>query len=164
MGNERSDRFVLMNRIVELSVADTWEAAKLEWNLIHVWFVDDGDELETCLCGHYPIKEVCVITNVTNGNTTEVGNVCVNRFLELASKIIFDGIKRIAKDKDKALNGAAIDYAFKQNWLNQWEHSFCHDTKKKRNLTVKQLSKRREINQRVLTNMKTRPAMNGGKP
>ena len=51
---------ILINRVTELSVSDFWETAKQEWELFEIYFVD---EPKTCLCSHYPIKEVCVIKN-----------------------------------------------------------------------------------------------------
>ena len=147
---EHSHQFALASRIVELSEANSWNAAKLEWKLDSIWFVQEGDEPETCLCGHYPIIEVCVIQNRENGNVTEVGNVCVNKFLGLGSKIIFDGIKRVRGDITKALNGAAIDYAYEKRWINSWEHGFLHDTKRKRRLSFAQADKREQLNKKVL--------------
>ena len=48
----------LIQEIIKLSVADIWEIAKCEWELIEIYF---SDEPETCLCGHYPIIELCEI-------------------------------------------------------------------------------------------------------
>lgn len=39
------------------------------------------DEPDTCLCGHSPIIEICVLTNILNGKVAEVGNRCGKRFL-----------------------------------------------------------------------------------
>jgi len=63
--------YKLTNEIIDLSEAVVWDLAKLEWGLAEVY---EADEPERCLCGHFPIKEVCVLLNQRNGNRTEVGN------------------------------------------------------------------------------------------
>jgi hypothetical protein len=147
MSGERSNQFRLFKEVIALSVADNWEEAKLEWNLKQVY---REDEPQTCLCGHTPIIEICVLQNRRNGNFADVGNVCVTKFLGLESDLIFSGLRRIAKDRDKALNEAATDYAFGQGWINEWEKNFCLDTMRKRELSAKQAIKRAEINRLVL--------------
>lgn len=147
MSKERSNQFKLFKEIIALSVAKIWEEAKLEWDLKHVY---REDEPQTCLCGHTPIIEICVLQNRHNGNFADVGNVCVTKFLGLESDLIFSGLKRIAKDDDKALNEAATNYAFEQGWINEWEKNFCLDTMRKRKLSAKQAIKRAEINRLIL--------------
>ncbi len=141
----------LSAEIIALSVANDWTAAKREWQLESVFFEDDPS---TCLCSHFPILEVCLLRNVRNGNVAEVGNVCVNKFLGIPSKIIFDGLKRVANDREKALNAAAADYVHRKGWINDWEKSFLTDTARKRSLTLKQAAKREQINRRILTRVK----------
>ena len=143
--------FQLAANIVELSDADGWEIARAEWDLHQIYF---ADEPETCLCAHFPIIEVCVLRNRKNGKIARVGNVCVNKFLGIPSKIIFDGIKRISKDRGKALNSSAAHYAFRQGWVNEWERGFLTDTAKRRNLSGNQAAKRIQINEHVLSKMR----------
>lgn len=137
----------LIDGIVELSEGETWDEAKEEWSLIDV-FLDD--EPTTCMCGKYPIHENCIIQNRHNGNKTTVGNHCVKNFLGLPSDVIFAGLKRISEDRSKALNGAAIEHAYKKGWLTDWEYDFCTRTMSKRKLTDKAHDKRYEINTKVL--------------
>lgn len=148
MSMEQSNKYHLFKAIIELSVAKTWEEAKLEWDLKCVYC---EDEPLTCLCGHTPIIEICVLRNRFNGNIADVGNVCVTKFLGLESNLIFSGLKRIAKDGDKALNEAGTNYAFEQGWINEWERDFCINTMRKRSLTAKQVMKRAKINCLILT-------------
>jgi hypothetical protein len=147
MSGEQSNQFRLFEEIITRSVAKTWDEAKLEWDLKDVY---REDEPQTCLCGHMPIIEICVLRNRRNGNQAEVGNVCVNKFLGLESDLIFDGLRRIAKDERKALNKAATEYAHKQGWITDWEKEFSSTTNRKRKLSEKQALKRSEINKRVL--------------
>lgn len=144
---EQSNRFRLFAEIIALSVAKSWEEAKLEWDLKHVY---REDEPMMCLCGHTPIIEICVLQNRCNGNLAEVGNVCVTRFLGLESDLIFAGLRRVAKNPSKALNEAATNYAHEQKWITDWEKQFSLDTSRKRKLSAKQVLKRVEINQRIL--------------
>lgn len=74
--------FQLTREILERSTATTWDAAKLEWTLHEVF---ESEEPETCLCGHYPIIENCVLRNKTNGAFATVGNCCVKKFIGLPS-------------------------------------------------------------------------------
>ena len=147
MSSEQSNQFRLFKEIVTLSTAKIWEEAKLEWDLKHVY---REDEPLTCLCGHTPIIEICVLQNRRNGNYAEVGNVCVTKFLGLESDLIFSGLRRVAIDASKGLNEAATNYAHEQGWISAWEKQFSLDTNRKRTLSAKQTLKRREINQRVL--------------
>lgn len=145
--------FKLTNEIIKRSAARTWDQAKLEWSLLEVY---EADEPETCLCGHHPIIELCVIRNRLNEAQATVGNCCVKKFVGLPSDEIFQGVKRIRKDISKSLNAEAIEHAFSRGWITQWEHGFYLDVMRKRRLTLKQKAKKLQINERVLQRMKRR--------
>lgn len=147
------NRLRLAREIVALSDSDSWESAKLEWDLAEVYYLD---EPSTCLCGHTPIIEICVLRNRQNGNQAEVGNVCVNNFLGLESNLIFDGLRRILADSSAALNAAATGHAYDHGWITDWEWEFCQDTRRKRKLSSRQLQKRIQINKRVLAHTRRR--------
>jgi hypothetical protein len=108
----------LAEAIVALSQGKTWDEAKLEWQLEEIY---NQDEPDTCLCGHFPIVEICVLRNGRNGNSAEVGNVCVKKFLGLPSDRIFRAIHRIALDIERPLNAEAVDHAHRRGWINDWE-------------------------------------------
>jgi hypothetical protein len=139
----------LVEAVVDRSIADNWHHAKIEWELVSVCF-SDPDEPGTCLCGHTPIIELCLLCNRENGNTAVVGNHCVRRFLDLPSEAIFRGLRRIARDPQRALGSAAIQFADRRGWLSPWERKFLLDTTNKRRLSTKVLAKRVEINAKVL--------------
>ena len=141
----------LTSEIIKLSVADIWDMAKLEWGLHEIY---EAEEPETCLCRHFPIKEICVLRNKANGNFTVVGNCCVKKFIGLPSDKIFQAVKRVRKDDEKSLNAEAINHAFEKGWINQWEFEFSIDTMRKRNLSLKQVQTRKKINVKMLANMK----------
>src|SRR5439155_12741988 len=111
------------------------------------------DEPRTCLCGHFPIIEICTILNQQNGQSADVGNCCVKKFLGLPSDKIFQAIKRIRKDGKKALNAETIQHAHERGWINDWERKFYFDTMRKQRLSEKQRAKRQQINQLVLRHL-----------
>ncbi len=142
--------YKLAEEIVKLSVANSWDQAKLEWILQDVYL---EEEPSTCLCGHTPIIEICTLKNIKNGNLAEVGNCCVKKFIGLPSDKIFQAIKRIRSDAERALNAEAIDYFRSKGILTKWEYGFCFDTLRKRNLSDRQLEIRVKINRKVLVHM-----------
>jgi len=139
--------FKLIQEIISLSVADAWELAKKEWELSQIYF---SDEPETCLCGHFPIIELCEIRNKKNQKIAIVGNCCVNKFIGLPSEKIFQAVKRIRKDSEKSLNIEAIELAYSKDWINNWEYEFYINTFRKRLLTENQGLKRKQINEKIL--------------
>ena len=52
--------YQLTREIIALSFAQTWTEAKLEWEIAEVYRAGQPD---ACLCGHFPIIEVCVLVN-----------------------------------------------------------------------------------------------------
>ena len=130
-----------------MSEAEDWETARKEWSLVDII---EADVPDTCLCGHYPIIEICEIHNRVTGHSTEVGNVCVKRFLGVRSDLIFSGIKRVRKGIEKSLNADCIAFFRQRGLLTNWEYGFFQDTLRKRNLTARQLETRVKINRKVL--------------
>lgn len=143
--------YKLTQEIIQLSQSKVWDFAKLEWVLDEIY---EADEPETCLCGHFPIIEICNLRNKINGRLATVGNCCVKKFIGLPSDLIFQAVRRVRKDKQKSLNAEAIQHAFQKKWINEWEYKFSIDTMRKRNLTEKQMQTRMNINEKMLLNMK----------
>ena len=136
----------LQAHILFLSVSDNFEVARKEWSLHSI---EISEEMDNCPCGQ-EIKEHCYIENKRNGNTTYVGNVCINRFLEISTGTLFDGLKRIKKDINANPNQALIDYANEKGYLFDKEYEFLISTMKKRILTDKQKAWKEKINNRIL--------------
>jgi hypothetical protein len=139
----------LVERIIALSVAGAWHQAKQEWEIARIFFAD-SDAPGTCLCGHSPIIEHCVLRNRLNGKIAVVGNVCVTKFLGLFSEKLFSALRRVARNPEAALNAETIHHAYARGWITPWEKSFYLDTWEKRRLSARQRAKRVEINCRVL--------------
>lgn len=153
---ELSNEHQLAREIIQRSVSDEWQWAKTEWVLDHIYF-DLG--FSTCLCGHYPIKEICVLRNILNGNRTRVGNICVKRFMGIRSDRLFTPFRRIQHNLAASLDQHTIDYAHDQHWINDWEYNFYCDTIRKRNLSDRQRNKRTQINEKIRTKI-TRERIN----
>lgn len=151
--------YKLYRRIIELSTTQDWDKAKMEWELVEVLH---SDTPQTCLCGHSPILELCIIRNFVNQNRATVGNCCVRKFVDKARKAL-DAFGRIATDANKALNPEAIQYAYERGWMSEWERDFYLNTHRKRKLTFKQASKRWQINIAVLMNLPPRHQGNVGR-
>lgn len=137
--------------ILPLSKATEWETAKKEWKLVGI---SEVDEPESCPCGHYPINELCTISNVVTAKHIDVGNVCVKRFLGLRSDLIFKAVKRIRKDASKSIGADAAVLFFNRGVINAWEYNFLQDTMRKRVLTQNQLQVRQGINKKIAASIR----------
>ena len=77
---------------------------------------------------------------------------CWKKIQERNEKGRFTGRCHCA-DLGKALNPTAVELAFGQGWITAWEREFCLDTQRKRNLSVKQKAKRKQINELVMARL-----------
>ena len=96
------------------------------------------------------IKEHCYIRNRLNGNTTSVGNMCVNRFFGIRTATLFDGVKRIARNTAANANESLIRHAQNCGYLYDGEHEFLMQTRRKRKLSAKQEAWREKISRRIV--------------
>ena len=136
----------LTYHIVPLSVADDFESPKKEWKLVDV---ELHEEFDNCPCGQ-KIKELCYILNRLNQKKTYVGNVCINKFIGIETGNLFAGLKRIAKDELANANEDLIYHAHDLGYIYENEFKFLMSTKRKQNLSRKQLEWKRKINRRIL--------------
>lgn len=137
----------LQREIVALSKSDEWAVAREEWTLDEV---QKCPERSTCLCGHSPIKYLCILRNHWNDNRAVVGSVCVQKFMGLPTGRIFFCLARIEKDKTKALNPETIAFALRKGWINEWDRRFALEFRWKRKLTPAIRDGRIRINGQVL--------------
>ena len=143
----------LKAEILARSRASDWEVAKNEWRLVAV---SEADEPETCLCGHFPIIELCTISNSINGASVDVGNVCVKRFLGLRSDQIFITLKKIRNDMSASVGEAAMIFFHERGVINDWEYNFLSSNFRRRNFSKKQLDIRRGINEKIIRSVARR--------
>lgn len=142
----------LKAHVVPLSRANNFEMARREWDLVGV---EMSEELDNCPCGQ-EIREHCIIRNRLNGNTTYVGNVCINRFIGIDTGNLFEGLKRIAKDGSANPNEDLIEHAQKFGYLYENEYEFLMQTRHKRKLSPKQLAWKQKINRRIVNQIVVR--------
>ena len=137
----------LKAHILPLSVSQVFDVARTEWDLIAV---EISEEFDNCPCGQ-DIKEHCYIGNRLNGNATYVGNVCINRFIQIDTGNLFDGLKRIAADNDANANHDLIEHAYRMGYLfGEKEYTFLKQTARKRNLSAAQIAWKQKINRRII--------------
>jgi hypothetical protein len=129
--------YQLTEKIITHSLNEDWDTAKLEWKLIGTTWTD---EPETCLCGHYPIKELCFLRNTQTGATVMIGNCCVKKFLGLSSEKMFAALRRVFNQRTRSLNPEVIHVAAEAGVLDSWELGFYLDTWRKRKLSDRQMA------------------------
>ncbi|MDP9690628.1 MULTISPECIES: hypothetical protein [unclassified Pseudomonas] len=137
----------LKAHILQLSVASEFDRARLEWKL-HA--VEVSEEFDQCPCGK-DIKEHCYIINSRNGNKTYVGNVCINRFLQIETGNLFAGLRKITLNPSANANEDLIEYSWEKGYLfGENEYLFLKRTMNKRKLSPDQISWKKKINNRIL--------------
>jgi hypothetical protein len=137
----------LKAHILPLSVSDDFNVARTEWDLVGV---ELSEEWDNCPCGQ-DIKEHCYIHNRLTGNSTYVGNVCINRFIGIETGNLFDGLRRLAKDPYANPNIAVIEFAYERGYLfGEKEYNFLVQTAFKRLMSPAQREWKRKINRRIL--------------
>ncbi len=130
-----------------LSLAASFEIARREWSLVGM---EISDEWDNCPCGQ-AIKEHCYLNNRLNGNHTYVGNVCINRFIQIETGNLFQGLRRIAKDLNANANADLVEHAYRMGYLyNEKEYIFLRQMVGKRALSPAQASWRAKINRRIV--------------
>lgn len=140
--------YKLTSKIIELSCSDNWAEAKSEWILIDI---RKEERSSTCLCGHYPIHEICFLRNIKNNKVAIVGSCCVKKFMGMPSDVIFRSIKRVENNIESSLNEKTIQQAHKSGLITEWEHKFYINTCGNRKLTHGQRAKRIQINRKLLS-------------
>ena len=90
------------------------------------------------------------------GRRTEVGNLCVKRFVGFRSDLVIAAIKRIRKTITKSLDADAIVFFNEGGLLTSWEYGFLQDTMSKRALSPAQSATRQKINEKVLATISRR--------
>jgi len=140
--------YKLIEEIIKRSNSKEWVTAKLEWNFEYAY---QSEEFQTCLCGHYPISNICIIKNLKNNSETEVGNCCVNKFLGIDDGTkIFNSIARLKEDIEKSMSAEVIEYLFNKKVLSEYEYKFYRDVIRKRKLSTKQKELKIKINKKLI--------------
>jgi len=140
--------YKLTEEIISLSESKLWDSAKNEWRFEFAYY---AEELQSCLCGHYPIRNICVIKNRINAVVTEVGNCCINKFLgiETGNKI-FSSIKKLREDLTASMGAEVIDYFYRKGGMSDFDYKFYQSIFRKRNMSAKQMEIKEKINRKFL--------------
>lgn len=77
MGNLYTDN--LIGTVIGLSVADDWEGARREWEIVGCEV--DETHSATCVCGKEGLRYVYTIVNTETGETlSPIGSSCIKKF------------------------------------------------------------------------------------
>ena len=136
--------------LIKESISDNWDKVKEEWVCTDV-YLEENDDIH-CLCGH-KIHEICHIFNQKLDKNMIVGNCCINYFMETKSNLIFQSLTRVKDDIRNSFNEATIEFLFSKEIINGWERNFYLDTWRKHKLSEKQLTRKIEINNKILKNL-----------
>lgn len=140
----------LREEIIAMSQANNFDEAKKEWILERVY-----KGLGVCLCGHSPIRKLCVLRNTKNNEKTIVGSSCVQKFIGIKTEHLFKSYELIVKNPEAYLDLLFIEYLFKHDVINEWEYEFLKSTFRKKFewLSEKQKDKRLQINRKIIAYM-----------
>lgn len=77
MGNLYTDH--LIGTVIEFSVADDWEGARREWEVVGCEI--DETHSATCICGKEGLRYVYTIANTETGEIlSPIGSSCIKKF------------------------------------------------------------------------------------
>ena len=77
MGNLYTDN--LIGTVIGLSVADNWEGARREWEIVGCEI--DETHSATCVCGKEGLRYVYTVANTETGETLSVRHILPRRLL-----------------------------------------------------------------------------------
>ena len=141
---------VLKANLLVLSSSKDWPSAKQEWKLHDIYILEENDEKEKCSCGHYPIKEVCILKNEINNNTAVVGNVCVKRFMDNIKYVDLSSILKVKKSNTKSVSENILELSYKKGYIIKKDYNFYKDIYRKRKLSEKQISWKQDVNDKII--------------
>ena len=140
--------------VIEASEANTWGAARSEWQPSVIWDNPGG----TCTCGYNPITQHNLIVNTHNDNKLWVGRICIKQFFELPEvEQLWAAIDRLKADPTGCIPLVLVDAGHKAGVLREHEHRFLSDIYRKRNLSPKQQKWRTALAARILGHIKQEP-------
>lgn len=141
---------LLIRELITRSSVSDWREAKKEWLLESVQQLERGEDSETCLCGHNPIRELCYISNRVTGKVALVGNCCVRQFLGLPSTAIFKSLNKVAADDSRSLNPRALELLRDRKVIGSVDFENSIATWRKRKHSDSLLALRRQVNAQAL--------------
>ncbi len=145
----------LPQELVAISQGDKWPEVLDEWRLFNIEYLQPGEDSQTCLCHHHPIREVCHIKNDNNNNEAIVGNCCIQKFGEhqkafASAPMIMNAFIRIFKNDKASANEELITFAFKKEAIDRRSYEFYKGIRGRRKLSERQLEWKSDINRRIV--------------
>jgi hypothetical protein len=128
-----------------------FERARREWSLRALL---DGVP-SSCLCGRPVRDEVCVIEHRRTRQCARIGACCAEKHMRMPAKRIFASWSRVSAHPAKPFNVDFVDFAFRTGLLTVWERDFYRDTWRMRALSLEQERKRKQINRKVVSKMRS---------
>lgn len=143
--------FKLVKEIIKRSKADSWALAVREWELSKIEYLSaehiEEFGYETCLCRHYPIRELCYLHNSDTKENVVIGNCCVKKF----PFVEFEDFDKIFQAlSEERINKSVIKFTYSRLVINNWEYEFITKMLRKRKFSYKQDAKREEITDRIM--------------
>ena len=141
-------KFKLINEVMQRSLAKNWDDAIKEWKIYGEY---EDKDFDVCLCEHYPIKQVILLSNYQTKNKIKVGNCCINKFFgDKSYNKFFKALK------EKRINRIILDIAFERNYINEKSYNFACDIWRKKYLSPKQEKWFDNIKKIIFKNFKKR--------
>ena len=137
----------LAKEIIARSDSKDWDSARAEWALIEVYDVDGP---ETCLCGHFPIHRICILQRRGTPREVTVGRCCVKLFIDPDVDKVTQACQALWENIDRAVSGSVVVWLHGRGMISDWEQDFYLSTWRKRILTAPQRAKRRQVNEKIL--------------
>lgn len=137
---------LLQKHILSLSESDVFEIAVKEWKFISF---ELSEEFDRCPCGVY-VKEHFYIRNVINNNTTHLSTICINRYMNISTWTLLEGLKRIQANIYANANVELTEYAYQKKIISLQEYIFLKNSVRKSKFTASQLLIKDDINKRIL--------------
>ncbi len=144
----------LRQALTGMSQATEFKAALREWKIIDVKDLEENEGSETCLCGHYPIREIFTVFNATTGKTALIGSVCIRFFYHegqfTGAHTIIDSLRGLKRNPLNSANERLVKLAQDFGLIRQANVDFYVDIWRKQKLTNPQRVYKRNLNEIIL--------------
>lgn len=118
MGNLYTDN--LIGTVIGLSVADDWEGARREWEIVGCEV--DETHSATCVCGKEGLRYVYTIANTETGETlSPIGSSCIKKFEQSdMDEELAVVTQECSEGSGRVFDG--IDFVFADDGNPRWRH------------------------------------------
>lgn len=125
MGNLYTDN--LIGTVIGLSVADDWEGARREWEIVGCEV--DETHSATCVCGKEGLRYVYTIANTETGEIlSPIGSSCIKKFEQSDMDEELAGWQQAIKLMEEAARTGKEDYVH----LDMFNGGFCSEAQERK--------------------------------